>query len=493
MKLDALINGISILETHHWDPHRKISKVTSDSRSVEPGDLFVACPGERMDGQDFVTQAIYAGASAILFERQPDCTIPKNVIAIQVHNARESLALLLQNFYQHPERKLKVIGITGTNGKTTTAYMLYRLLSDKEKAAYIGTLAYEFAGKRIQAPNTTPGPEVLIPLMAEMVEAGIKYCFMEVSSHSISQNRILGIPFEVAVFTQLTQDHLDYHKTMERYYQSKRAFFSSLPAPKQILINRDCMYGRRLLDEFLQAKSFSMQTLADYKVSNVHCSLQGSRFTYHYQGRNSSFQIRLPMEHNVSNTLAVLSVLHLLGYDPEDFKGTLQEFHGVPGRLERVIGSEDIEIFVDYAHTPDAFEHVLGEAHKLKKKRIVTLFGCGGDRDQAKRPLMAKIAAQYSDVLILTSDNPRSEDPLKILKDMKRGILLSEHKPEIYEILDRRKAIEKALWIAEPGDVLFVLGKGHEDYQILGEKKIPFDDRAVIQECLKRKSRVLFP
>lgn len=508
MRLEALFHGIPILEKIHWDARRPVKKITSDSRTIEPGDVFVACQGSRMDGHDFLGQAIVAKAAAIVFERTPEISIPRHVAALRVQNTQSCLAVLLNRFYEHPDRKVKLIGVTGTNGKTTIAYLLHRLIREKTKAAYLGTLWYEMPGERLPAVNTTPSAEVLIPLLADMRQSDVRYCVMEVSSHALHQRRVHGLEFELALFTQLTQDHLDYHKTMENYFQAKRLFFTEPPLPRKMLVNRDCPYGRRLLSENAEAKSVSLMEptpgvadgpplgwagSADYTVTNVEPSFQGSRFHFQFQGRDLPFQTRLPMRHNISNMAMVLGSLDLLGFDPDDFRGILQEITGIPGRLERVPGNEDFQIFVDYAHTPDAIENVLSEARKLGPKRILTLFGCGGDRDRTKRPLMAQAACRYSDLLILTSDNPRSEDPEAILRDIKKGVTAAKGTgPEVLEILDRREAIEKIVSLAEPGDAVFVLGKGHEDYQILGEKKIPFDDRLVVQECLKRKSRVFF-
>lgn len=491
MKLEELFYQIPVIEKINWDPSRKVNKITSDSRTVEAGDAFIACPGARMDGHDFIGQSAYAGASVIVYDRKIDFSFPKSVAAVRVVDARKCFGQLLKRYYRSPDEKIKLIGVTGTNGKTTTAYLLYRLLKEKVPSAYIGTLWYEYGDKKFPAPNTTPGTEVLLPMLNQMAQSGIKYCFMEISSHALHQSRVFGLQFEVAVFTQLTQDHLDYHKTMERYYQSKRLLFVQDPPPRKILINRDCPYGRRLLEENLQAKSFGESLPADYATEAVECTLQGSKFKMIYNHKKIPFTLRLPLKHNVINSVAALGVLHMLGFDPEGFQVPLQEIPGIPGRMERVNLEEPFEIFVDYAHTPDACEHVLSEARRLGPKRVLTLMGCGGDRDQEKRPLMAAVAAQYSDILILTSDNPRSEDPENILRDMKKGISSQdEGRLQLFEILDRRLAIEKLLQIAEPGDVLLVLGKGHEDYQILGDIKIPFDDRLVIKDCLKRKSRV---
>lgn len=491
MKLETLFQGIPFRQAWNWDPQRSISAITSDSRMIQEGSVFVACHGTRMDGHDFIGQAIHSHAAVIVFEKEPDFVIPKHVTAVQVEKSSTCLSRLLLNFYGHPDQDVKLVGITGTNGKTTTAYLLQKLLSEKAKAAYVGTLWYQMPTKVISSANTTPGAEVLIPLLADMKREDVRYCVMEVSSHALHQRRVSGLRFETAVFTHLTQDHLDYHKDLEEYFQAKKLLFTQSPEPRRSLINGDCPYGQRLLKELPQAKSFSLHHDADYRVEELETSFQGSRFIFSFKGRRVPFQIRLPMPHNVANVAAVLGLLDLLGFDPEDFRGALQEFAGIPGRLERVSGSDDFQVFVDYAHTPDAFENVLSESRKLKPRRVITLFGCGGDRDRLKRPLMTEIACRYSDVVFITTDNPRSEDPEIIFQDMKQGIDPARHTCQIQEIYDRREAIEKMIFSAEPGDVLLVLGKGHEDYQILGDRKIPFDDRQVVAEALvKRKSRV---
>lgn len=491
MKLETLFQGIAFRQSWNWDPHRSVRAITSDSRIIQEGSVFVACHGTRMNGHDFIGQAIHSKASVIVFEKEPDFVIPKHVTAVQVESSSACLSKLLLNFYGHPDQDVKLVGITGTNGKTTTAYLLQKLLAEKSSASYIGTLWYQMPTRMISSANTTPGAEVLIPLLADMKREQVQYSVMEVSSHALHQRRVSGLQFEVAIFTHLTQDHLDYHKDLEEYFQAKKLLFTQQPKPRKSLINADCPYGRRLLKEIPELRSFGIHHAADYRVEEMETSFQGSRFIFSFKGRKVPFQIRLPMPHNVSNVAAVLASLDLLGFDPEDFRGSLQEFSGIPGRLERVAGSADFQVFVDYAHTPDAFENVLSESRKLRPRKILTLFGCGGDRDRLKRPLMTEIACRYSDIVILTTDNPRSEDPEVIFRDMKQGIDPARHSCQIQEIYDRREAIEKMVSLAEPGDVLLVLGKGHEDYQILGDRKVPFDDRQVVAEALeKRKSRV---
>lgn len=491
MRLGVLFQDVPVIERIHWDPHCSIKKITSDSRAIEPGDIFVACPGSRMDGHDFLGEAILAKASAVVFERMPEINIPSRVTGLRVKNSQACLAEILNRFYDYPDRKVKLIGVTGTNGKTTIAYLLHQLLREKTRAAYVGTLWYELPHGKILASNTTPGAEILVPLLKQMQQEKVTHCVMEVSSHALDQRRVHGLEFELALFTQLTQDHLDYHKDMEHYFQAKRLLFSSKPTPRQLLINKDCPYGQRLLREYPHAKSLSLKGPADYEVAAIVPSFQGSQFRLRFKGREVPFQIRLPMRHNVANVASVLASLDLMGLDPEEFRGVLSEIPGIPGRMERIsTGEEAFQVFVDYAHTPDAVENVLSEARKLDPKRMLTLLGCGGDRDRGKRPLMGKAAYRYSDVVIFTSDNPRSEDPEAILEDIRKGVPSGNKAVPVIEILDRYEAIERLISMAEPGDVLFVLGKGHENHQIIGDRKIPFDDRLVVQECLKRKSGV---
>ncbi len=491
MKLEDLFRDMAVLDKLNWKPCLSISRVTSDSRTVTHGVLFVACKGTRMDAHDFIGQAIQAGACAIVCESFPETMVPRNIPIIRVPSSRNALSCLLQRFHHLPDERMKVIGVTGTNGKTTMAYLLYRLLRQKAKAAYVGTLNYQWANHLLESGNTTPGPELLIPMLAQMRQEGVRYCVLEVSSHALDQGRVHHLPFELAIFTQLTQDHFDYHHTMERYFQAKRLLFSSQPSPKNMLINLDCAYGRRLLEEFQEAKSYSLETEADFSARNIVTDFSGSRFTLVHAGKSLPVQIPLSFKHNVVNVLTVLSALALLGFEPRDFLEDIKNFDGVPGRMERITRGEPFSAFVDYAHTPDAFENVLGQAAKLKPRRMLTLFGCGGDRDFSKRKLMTAAACRYSDIVILTADNPRSEDPEKIIQDMREGIpSKNDRHCQIFEVPDRREAIEKLFSLAEEGDVLFILGKGHEDYQILGDKKIPFDDRLIARECLQRKSRV---
>ena len=489
--LDDIFLDIPILNRYQWDSKKVFNKITSDSRNVGFSDIFVACSGTQADGHDFLVQAIHNKASVVVFEKEPTMVLPPHVTGVRVADSKAALALLLNRYYDRPDTKIKLIGITGTNGKTTTSFLIQRLLCETAPASYLGTLWYDMPSGRNNSINTTPGPEVLIPLLAQMAQEGVKYCVMECSSHAIDQKRIYGLEFEIGVFTQLTQDHLDYHHDMEEYFNVKRDFFASKSIPRKMLFNKDCPYGQRLIEEFKLAKMFSVCEEADYYVKDLKMSLQGSCFNVCCRKQEMPFLIRLPMRYNVSNALAALSVLDLLGVDLKNLRGALEEIPTIPGRMERVGAGTDFTVFVDYAHTPGALEQVLCDAKQMNPKKIITVFGCGGDRDRTKRPLMTQSACQYSDIVILTSDNPRSEDPEAILKDMRQG-LPQPLRPGlgVFEFVDRAEAIEKAISLARPGDAVFVLGKGHEDYQILGGAKVSFSDREVVEAALRKKSRV---
>ena len=490
MKLSELTGKIKILERKNWKPALEVSGISSHSRRVGAGEIFVACPGPHTDGHQFIEEASTRGARIWVGEKAPLIPLPENAVFLKVPDAREALGLLLDRFYGSPSRKLKLVGITGTNGKTTSCYLLHHLLNSRIPSALIGTLGYQSPKGRQILANTTPGAEELFRLLADAVEEGVKTVVMEVSSHALHQRRVHGLEFELAVFTQLSPEHLDYHRTLEEYFSAKRLLFSRPPLPHKMLVNQDSPYGRRLLGEFPRAKSFSLKDEADYRVRDITTGFQGSKFIFSKKRRAERFETGLPLTHNVANLAVALASLDLLGFDPADFHGALLDFPGVPGRLERIEGN-GFTVFVDYAHTPDAFENILSEARQFAPKRVLTLFGCGGDRDPFKRPEMTRIAYHYSDLVILTSDNPRTEDPEEIIREMRRGLPSAAPLPNVSEILDRREAIAEVLALAEPGDVVFILGKGHEDYQILGTKKIHFDDREVVRECLNRKSRVV--
>lgn len=486
MKLQQLIKKQTLLESLSWKPSVEIQSVISDSRRVKPGDLFVACPGPNTDGYRHLAEAFQKGARVGVGEQRFSGALPEGAVYLRVPDAREALGHFLNQLYDYPSKKLQLVGITGTNGKTTIAYLLNYLLASVRPSAYIGTLGVKTARHDEPLSNTTPGAEELFSLLAKLARQGVRTVAMEVSSHALDQKRVWDLQFELSVFTQLTPEHLDYHHSLENYFQAKRLLFSQPPRPKKMLINKDSPYGVRLLMQYSGAKSFSLKEPADYRVRDVNATFEGSEFFFEAGRGKCAFRSKLPFIHNVANILSVLASLDMLGLKPGDFREALEKFPGVPGRLEK-IEANGFSVFVDYAHTPDAFEHILSEAKRLRPRRILTLFGCGGDRDPFKRPVMTRIAYHYSDFTILTSDNPRTEDPTQIIREMRKGLLGTAPLPNVLEIKDRREAIRELLTLAEPGDVLFILGKGHEDYQILGTEKIHFDDREVVREFLKGK------
>ena len=490
MKLFKLVENLPLLEKKGWNPSLEISGICSDSRRVKKGNLFVACRGPHSDGHRFLNEAIQKGAVAVVGENGLEFSLSGEVTGLRVRDSREALVSLLNQFYGFPSRKMDLIGITGTNGKTTVAYLLNYLLGSKVRSGYIGTLGVLTPKGGRPLANTTPGAEELYSLLGEMMKEEIQTVALEVSSHALDQKRVNGLRFKLAVFMQLTPEHLDYHETIENYFQAKRLLFTREPQPEKMLVNRDSPYGRRLLGEFREAKSFSLEEKVDYVAREIETSFEGSEFVFEGPRGITRFRTSLPMKHNVVNSLAALASLDLLGYDPNDFRQTLEHFPGVPGRLERIEGN-GFSIFVDYAHTPDAFENILSEARRLKPRRILTLFGCGGDRDPFKRPEMTRIAYHYSDWVILTSDNPRTEEPREILRQMREGLPANTPLPNVLEIVDRREAMDELLNLAEPGDALFILGKGHEDYQIFGTEKKHFDDREMVRDLLRRKARVV--
>ena len=483
MKLSALFDSVAILEKINWTDSALISKITKDSRDAGAGDLFVACRGAKQDGHDFIAGVASRGVAAIVYEKD-SIIIPKNVIGIRVTDTQALFPELLKRWYHFSDTTLSLLGVTGTNGKTTITQLLYRLLSTQFKAGTIGTLSYELPSGTRESGNTTPGPETLIPLLAEMASQGAKYVSMEVSSHALEQRRVAGLHFDLAIFTQLTQDHLDYHHDLESYFQAKRKLFSDYQ-PKHMLINRDCPYGRRLLTEFPRAKSFSTESTADYQAVNIQESLNGCKFELAFRGNREPFQIQLPLHYNISNCTAVLAGLDLLGFNVREFALPLSKIPFIPGRMERV-PHKSVHVFVDYAHTPDAFIQVLKHVRLQKPGKIINVFGCGGHRDRTKRPKMTRAAADDSDILVLTSDNPRTENAQNILDEMKTGLTQQDkNKIQIFEDLDRRRAIFQAVKLAGPGDAILILGKGHEDYQIIGTTKHHFSDREVALEALQ--------
>jgi UDP-N-acetylmuramoyl-L-alanyl-D-glutamate--2,6-diaminopimelate ligase len=460
-----------------------IKRITDDSRKVLPGDLFVALKGCSLDASKFVGFAIAAGAKAIVTDKEFDSR--PGISKILVDDTRLALSAIADNFYGHPSRKLKVIGITGTNGKTTITYLAESIIKASGKGAgVIGTINYRINGKTLPAINTTPGALALQCMLSEMARSNTGYAIIEVSSHSLDQGRVENVLFDVGVFTNLTGDHLDYHKTTGNYFKAKKRLFDKLKADGSAVLNMD---DKKVASLKRSMKSrvitYGIKGKADVRAMDIALSMEGTKFTV--RTSNTTFDIRTKLIgiHNVSNILAAVSVAIALNIPEEAIVDGIVSMERVPGRLEAVDAGQKFKVFVDFAHTEDALFNVLSLLKDVAKSRIVTVFGCGGNRDRTKRPLMGKVACKYSDHVIVTSDNPRFEKPEAIIREIEDGI---KDKFSNYDIIpDRKEAIAKALGLASKDDIIVIAGKGHESYQIIRDEIMPFDDRKVALSILK--------
>ena len=480
------------------DMHVPVALLTDDSRQIKPGTLFVAVKGERLDGHAYVRQAVATGAAALIVQDPsvvPDETVP----TVGVRDSRRALGLLAARLLDDPSTHLRMIGVTGTNGKTTTTYLCKAVLeSAKRRVGLIGTVAYEIGSERIDASHTTPGAVELQQLLARMVRGGLDAVAMEVSSHALAMDRTSGCEYDTAVFTNLTQDHLDYHQTMEHYFQAKLRLFTGLatpgskPGPKRAIVNVDDPWALRIKQAcHVPVWTYSLREASDIQAHDVRLSVDGTSFRVVTPSGNGQIQSRLVGEHNVYNVLAAIGVGLSEGLSLDAIREGIHTVQNVPGRFERVEAGQSFTIVVDYAHTEDALVRLLAAAQALKTGRIITVFGCGGDRDRGKRPKMGRAATERSDVVILTSDNPRTEDPLSILKEVEAGVrdALQASRARYEMIPDRRTAIEAAIREAKRGDMVLIAGKGHEDYQIIGKQKFHFDDREVAREAVGKLTR----
>jgi len=492
--------------------------VTHDSRRVEAGWVFVALRGLKADGADFAHQAIEAGAAAIVAERDPGLSRagsasdtgrvaarpgeaalagrsttptaldPPNVPWILVKDARLALAWLAAEFFGHPSRQMRVVGITGTNGKTTTGYIVASIFEAADtRCGLMGTVTYRTGTRELAATRTTPEAPELQRMMREMVEAGCGACAMEVSSHALALRRADGIQFAAAVFTNLTRDHLDFHADMEDYFTAKRRLFEMLPADAPAAINADDPRAAAIIEVTRRSVTYALNRAADVTPGPLSFSLDGLEFDA--RTPQGTVHVRSPLvgRPNVYNILAAVSVTAALGLRLDAIERGLSQLHGVPGRFERASSpSDDITVVVDYAHTDDALRNLLETARPLAARRLITVFGAGGDRDRTKRPLMGMVAARLSDVVVITSDNPRTEDPNRIIDEVNLGAQPETRRrgAELLTIVDRRKAIQHAVGQAGPGDVVLIAGKGHEKYQEIEGESRPFDDVAVAREAL---------
>lgn len=479
MKLETLLENIKPLKA--TTTAVEIKNIRFDSRLVEQGDLFVATRGTVVDGHTFISKAIAQGAVAVVCETLPE-EMPSNVAFVQVADSAEALGILAANFYGNPSHNLTLVGVTGTNGKTTIATLLYQLMRALGyKVGLFSTVRNYVNDKPIEATHTTPNPMEMNALLAQMVEAGCEYAFTECSSHAIDQRRIAGLKFKGGIFTNLTRDHLDYHKTVENYLKAKKRFFDDLPADAFALTNLDDKNGLVMLQN-TQAikKTYSLREFADFKTRILEDGFDGMLLEM------NEHEIMLPFigRFNASNLSAVFGTAVLLGFDEVEVLTKLSTLHAVSGRFETLRALQGYTAIVDYAHTPDALDNVLSTINEIREGEgnLITVVGCGGNRDKGKRPIMAKISVAQSDRVILTSDNPRFEDPQAILNDMLTGIDAS-NKRKVLVIVDRREAIKTACALAQRGDVVLVAGKGHENYQIINDVKHHFDDKEEIINC----------
>jgi UDP-N-acetylmuramoyl-L-alanyl-D-glutamate--2,6-diaminopimelate ligase len=483
---------LSILE-RQGDLRVTITDVRDDSRQVKPGCLFVAVKGERVDGHEYVQAAVKAGASAVVIQ-SPLSTGATPMI--RVADSRRALGVLGSLFHHSPSSRLRMIGVTGTNGKTTTTYVCKAILEAAgRRVGLIGTVAYQIGARTIQASHTTPGVIELQRLLSQMVDAGLDTTIMEVSSHALALDRTIGCEFDVAVFTNLTQDHLDFHADMEDYFQAKLRLFTGLTTrgkkrTKRAIVNLDDPRGAKVVAACsVPVWTYGLHSATDIKAEDVRLSLAGTTFTAVTPAGQGVIESRLVGEHNVSNVLAAIGVALHEGMSLDQIREGIRQVRNVRGRFERVDAGQDFTVVVDYAHTEDALVRLLTAAQALKTGRIITVFGCGGDRDRGKRPKMGRAAVQYSDVVVLTSDNPRTEDPLAILREVEVGVreLLGQRPMVQYHMIaDRRQAIEAAVREASSGDIVLIAGKGHEDYQIIGTTKHHFDDCEVARAAIQR-------
>ncbi|MEM1167607.1 MAG: UDP-N-acetylmuramoyl-L-alanyl-D-glutamate--2,6-diaminopimelate ligase [Cyanobacteria bacterium P01_H01_bin.35] len=490
MKLKELLAKVPSISVanNHQALETEIKGLATNSHACQPGDLFLGIPGTRVDGGDFWSSAIANGAvAAIVSDSAATKHQAKNECVISVADMSQTCPEIAAAFYDYPGQKMKMVGITGTNGKTTTTHLVEFLLNNAQlPTALFGTLYARWPGFAETAAYTTPFPVELQNQLAQAVAAGSKYGVMEVSSHSLHQKRVWGCTYEVAVFTNLTQDHLDYHKDMDDYFEAKALLFSSDYFKGRAIVNADDPYGKKLIARLESEKVWSYSTSdssADLWASDLEYQPTGVKGILHTPQGEIPFSLPLVGQYNLSNMLAAVGATLHLGLDLAMVVAQLSEFPGVPGRMEKVQVSEQqgVSVIVDYAHTPDSLENLLKAARPFIPGRMICVFGCGGDRDRTKRPKMGKIAAELSDLAVVTSDNPRTEDPEKILQDILEGIS-PEVKPLV--ISDRSQAIHAAIMEAQPGDGVLIAGKGHEDYQILGTEKIHFDDREQSRDAL---------
>jgi len=471
----------------------QINRVQYDSRKVAKGDLFVAIRGSESDGHDYVSRAVENGARVVVVEN--DAAVPDSffmhagVVKIVVPDSRAALARLSARYFNEPAGKLNMIGITGTNGKTTTSHLIKSILeSSGSKTGLVGTIEYRIGQEVIPATHTTPESLELNELLARMVEAGCSSAVMEVSSHALHQHRVEGLDFKVAVFTNLTQDHLDYHGTMEEYFNAKKILFEKLGKDSWAVVNADDTWGRRIIKSTAsKTVTYGINPGADFQARDLSLSVRGARFTVSGRGEDTQIVTSMIGRFNVSNILAAFATGACLGIPEVRMREAIKNTDSVRGRFEKIASPRGWTAVIDYAHTPDALEKALKAIRDVfgsgeRGGRIITLFGCGGNRDRTKRPVMGRIASELSDVVIVTSDNPRRENAELIIDEITAGIPVGS---QFHREADRKLAVHMALESAGPGDVILIAGKGHEDYQVIGDRKVHFSDKDTVEEFIR--------
>ena len=489
-ELAALIPGAKLT----GKAETEITSIEHDSRKVEKDALFACVVGATVDGHNYIPQVQEKGAAALLTERE-DLQAPAGMAVLVVPKMHEALEKIVPYFYDYPAQKMRVIGITGTSGKTTTSYLTRAILRQAGyKVGLIGTIRIMIEEEVLPVHNTTPDVVDLQQTLYKMQQKGMDYVVMEVSSHALAQNRVTGCEFDTAIFTNLSQDHLDYHKTLENYREAKALLFAHLSdgdnkkKNKTAVVNVDDAAGKAMLAKAdCRQLTYGIENKASLQASAIEVKPLGTKCTINTEAGSLELNLQVTGIFNVYNVMAAAGAAMAEGISLADIKAALENFQSVPGRFELVRAGQDFAVIVDYAHKPDALENILQTARKFAKKRIITVFGCGGDRDKTKRPIMGRIAAELSDYVIATSDNPRSEKPEAILEQVEEGVKAAVGNKPYEKIVDRREAIFRAVEIAEAEDIVVIAGKGHEDYQILSDRTIHFDDREVAREAIGRK------
>ena len=492
--MKTLKDIISTLDVQQVQGNQNVSiqDITADSRAVKPNSLFIALDGATVDGHNYIDKAVDAGAVAVIVSKP--VTVPADVCVITVDDTRQAMMVCVPYFFDYPANRMRMVGVTGTNGKTTTTHMIRHILKAQGfKVGVIGTVHIMIGDTSYPIHNTTPDVVDLQHILHQMVQENVEYCVMEVSSHALALGRVSGVEFDTAVFTNLTQDHLDFHKTFENYLAAKCKLFEQVSAPNQVkdnkgaVINIDDSYGYRVMEK-TTAPTITYSTLGKgtLNASDVHMSTKNSQYTVNYKGESYPVSMNTTGLFNVYNTLAAIGACLQEGISMEAIDTALKTFSSVPGRFELIEEGQDFAVVVDYAHTPDGLQNILETAKAIKENRIIIVFGCGGNRDATKRPIMGRIAAEYGDKIYVTSDNPRTEDPVQIVKDVEVGVKEALREGTSYEVIvDRREAINHAIHDAKAGDIVIIAGKGHENYQILKNETIHFDDREEARKALK--------